>query len=172
MHRRGGHGNRCKERWLLESPCVRPRCRLGSHEGVRTLRRSGIFREVVAAVRDAQVKTAAVTVAKLTNAEWSALTPEHRMYLSAAVENPLTDSAWIVWTVANRQSFTPVEVEMLLNYLATADGPDALTRAVFCPALNVVTRSWVTSRSRSDRLRPCASAKASNASFSRLSVRS
>ena len=43
--------------------------------------------------------------------------------------------------------------------------------AAFCPAWKVATRLWVTSLSRSERLRPWAAASASKASFSILPVR-
>ncbi len=95
-------------------------------KGVRTLRRSGIFREVAAVIGTARTKPVVVPIAKMTRAEWSALAPEIREPLTAAVENHHAEPAWIAWTVANLGNLTPAEAEMLLIHIATADGSDAL----------------------------------------------
>jgi hypothetical protein len=110
----------------------------GLLEGVRTIRRTGIFKTALAAVKPLKVKPAAVTVAKMGNAEWSALTPEIREPLAAAIENPAADPEWIAWTVANLHNLTPAEAEILLLNLATVDDPADLPRQVNAASARVV----------------------------------
>jgi hypothetical protein len=110
----------------------------GLMDGVGTLRPSGIFRRAYAAVRHATGKPAAVIVARMTAAEWSALPPEIPDLLSAAVENVHTDPAWIAWAVANRQHLSRSETQILLIYLATADRPDFLPAVPSAAAARVV----------------------------------
>lgn len=110
----------------------------GLMDGVGTIRPSGIFRRAYAAVRRARSKPVAVTIARMTAAEWSALPPEIPDLVSAAVENVNTDAAWIAWTVANLHHFTRSEVHLLLLYLATTDRPDFLPALPSAAAARVV----------------------------------
>lgn len=106
----------------------------GLMEGVRSIRRTGIFRKALAAVRDLQEKPQAVPIARMTNAAWSALSPEVREALSAALENPAADPAWIAWTVANMHDMSIATQEAFLGLLANSRCPSQVIPSLIAAA--------------------------------------
>jgi len=95
----------------------------GLMDGVRSLQPTGMIRTALATARKLQDKPGTEIVTKLSNAEWSALNPEVRDALSAALENPAADSAWIAWTVANLHTMTVCTQEVFLSLLADPSCP-------------------------------------------------
>jgi len=102
----------------------------GLLDGIQTLRVTGIFRVARAVVRKRH-QTSVVTVAKMSNAEWSALLPEVRDVLSAALDNPIADSAWITWAVRNLGNLTVSTQETLFGLMANPRcSPEKITALI------------------------------------------
>jgi hypothetical protein len=114
----------------------------GLMEGVRSIRRTGVFREAIAAVRDLQVRPLTVPVARMSNAEWSALSPEIREPLAAALENPAADPAWIAWTVANMHAMTPAALETFLALLNQSKVPPQAIATLIAAAPGLTPSEW------------------------------
>lgn len=115
----------------------------GLTEGVPMVRRTGVFRDALAAVRKLTPEnTAAVTVARMGNEEWSALTPENRDALSAALENPAADPAWIAWTVANMHAMAPAALETFLALLNQSKVPPQAIDALIAAAPGLTPSEW------------------------------
>ena len=105
----------------------------GLLKGVRTSRVTGVFRVALAAVKNRQ-ETAAVTVARMSNASWSNLPPEVRDPLSAAMDNPTADPAWIAWVIANLRNLTVSSQEVFLGILADPRTPPQVPAAIIAAA--------------------------------------